>query len=165
MAAGSLLSAFLGWSNTNLVAQEVQDQWHFTTQEPADDWYESEFDAEQWRSGLGGFGTRGTPGSRVGTTWNGSDIWLRKTFVLESVPEQAALLIHHDEEAEVYLNGELIGEFEGYLQDYDLIGLDEDVVALLREGENLLAVHCHQTNGGQFIDAHIVDGQHRPQLP
>ena len=39
---------------------------------------------------------------RTGRTNN---IWLRKSFQLDSVPDKPALLIHHDEDAEVYING------------------------------------------------------------
>ncbi len=35
----------------------------------------------------------------------------------------------------------------------------------LRAGENMLAVHCRQTSGGQFIDVHVIDAENVPVLP
>src|SRR4029079_2787435 len=38
-------------------------QWHYTTEKPGDTWYATNFDANNWNTGKGGFGSRGTPGS------------------------------------------------------------------------------------------------------
>ena len=45
-----------------------------------------------------------TPVARVGTVWSTQNIWPRKWFNLESVPMNAALLMHHDEDVEVDIN-------------------------------------------------------------
>lgn len=59
------------------------------------------------------------PGSQVRTTeWNDSDIYLRKSFTLEGkLPAALALTVHHDEDCQVYLNGERIYEATGYLHE------------------------------------------------
>ena len=144
---------------------ETDKGWKFTTSMPANNWFKPNFDDSKWTEGTGGFGTSGTPGARVGTEWNTNEIWLRKTFSLESVPTKAILLIHHDEDATVFVNGKQITKLEGYTTNYQRIALSPQGVSALRDGENLLAVHCRQTTGGQFIDAHIFDSKNVPRLP
>lgn len=130
--------------------------WFYTLDKPADNWMQVRFDssAAGWKRGPGGFGTRGTPGSRVRTLWNTSDIWLRRSFTLgQDVREDLCLLIHHDEDAEVYINGVLAAKLDGYTTDYQTIPLSPQARAALRRGNNVLAIHCRQTGGGQYIDA------------
>jgi hypothetical protein len=51
----------------------------------------------------------------------------------------------------------LIASPKGYTTDYSLVPLDQKTLAAAwKEGENVLAVHCHQTGGGQYIDLGIV---------
>jgi hypothetical protein len=111
----------------------------------------------------GGFGTDGTPGAVVRTVWNGSDIWLRRTFELASLPAEGEILlnIHHDEDAEIYLNGKLVRRLRGHTQSYRPAAASGDVRQFLRAGENTIAVHCHQTRGGQYIDVGLVEMRER----
>ncbi len=85
--------------------QEISDEWRYTLRRPAEGWRQPKFDDADWTTGFGGFGTRETPGARVGTTWATNGIWLRKSFELNSVPEKPALLVHHDEDAVITING------------------------------------------------------------
>jgi hypothetical protein len=71
-------------------------------------------------------------------------------------PDALGLRIHHDEDAEVYLNGQLIAKRGGHTSGYVLAACQGDVAGLLNEGKNQLAVHCRQTRGGQFIDVGVV---------
>ncbi|MCC9601350.1 glycoside hydrolase family 2 [Stieleria sp. JC731] len=153
---------FLG---NSVQGQEIADSWKFSLKQPAENWTKSDFRESDWKDGQAGFGTRDTPGARVGTVWTTNDIWLRKTFSLQNVPANPALLIHHDENAEIYINGQLVLEVDGYTSEYQLIKLPASKRAALQTGENLLAVHCHQTRGGQFIDVHLVDANNVPELP
>ncbi len=151
---------------TNLAAQTpVVDAWRYTLEKPADGWQKTEFDASAWEQGAGGFGTRQTPAARVGTVWRSSDIWLRKEFDLETIPANPALLIHHDEDTVVYLNGVEVAKFEKWSTSYNVVPIAAEKAAALKSGANLLAVHCHQNSGGQFIDVHLVDSKHVPTLP
>lgn len=146
-------------------AQQIEDQWRYTLEAPGEGWQQPDFDDADWTEGHGGFGTRHTPGARVGTVWSTNDIWLRKTFSLDTVPDKPALLIHHDEDARVYVNGQLLATFEQYTVEYQVVPIAAEKRSLLRTGENVMAVHCRQTVGGQFIDVHVVDAQNVPRLP
>ena len=138
-------------------SRKEPQEWRYTTRKPAKGWQTAGFEDSSWKKGPGGFGTRGTPGAVVRTTWNTPDIWLRRTFELPA-RGQAGLLwqLHHDEDVEVYLNGKLVLKRAGYVTDYVPVPLSEEALKTLRAGRNTLAVHCHQTKGGQYIDVGLV---------
>ena len=71
--------------------------------------------------------------------------------------------VHHDEDVEIYINGKLVARLDGYTTGYVRTPLGEKAKAALKPGLNRLAVHCRQTNGGQFIDVGFVDIQERPE--
>ena len=145
---------------------EIDGPWKYLKrQDQAAGWQQPDFNDEGWQQGFGGFGTRDTPGSRVGTDWSTDNIWLRRTVNLDSLPEKPGILIHHDEDVEVYLNGNPIATFKGYITEYKTVPLTEDAKKSLKEGKNVLAVHCRQTGGGQFIDVHVVDADNIPKSP
>ncbi|MFN3193794.1 MAG: family 43 glycosylhydrolase [Aureliella sp.] len=145
--------------------QEIIDEWRYTLRRPAEGWRQANFDDVNWTEGFGGFGTRGTPGARIGTTWATNSIWLRKSFELTSVPAKPALLIHHDEDAEVYINGKQVAKVTGFVGKYIVVPIEPEKQSLLQAGQNTMAVHCTQTTGGQFIDVHLVDAGKVPKLP
>jgi hypothetical protein len=149
---------------TVVPTSEKQGQnWRYTTSEPPAGWQRQDFDDSAWQKGLGGFGTEGTPGSVVRTEWKTSDIWLRRTFELRGgVPKEPHLEIHHDENAEVYINGVLAAKLTGYTTSYVLIPISDAARKALKVGQNMFALHCHQTGGGQYIDAGLVDVVEQP---
>jgi hypothetical protein len=132
--------------------------WQFTTDDPGPGWFAPDFDDTKWNSGPGGFGTKDTPGAIVNTTWDSSDVWLRQTFEIDSIPETGELFLklRHDEDAQVYLNNQLVAERSGYVGEYIFVPVSRQALASLRVGKNVLAIHCHQTEGMQFIDAGLV---------
>jgi hypothetical protein len=132
--------------------------WRYTTTKPADDWFKPEFNDSAWPQGPGGFGTRGTPGAVIGTTWNTREIWLRREVEISADKlANAQLWLHHDEDAEVYINGVLALRMSGYVTGYDAFPLNAAAKAALKPEKNLIAVHCRQTGGGQYIDLGLVD--------
>jgi hypothetical protein len=133
--------------------------WRFTTKKPADDWYKADFDTGSWNEGSAGFGTAGTPGAVVRTEWKTPDIWLRRPIDFSQAAfHDLQFSLHHDEDVEIYLNGVLAAEAKGFITDYELVPIRPTAKAALTPGgKNILAVHCHQTTGGQYIDVGIVD--------
>ncbi len=147
-------------------SQREAQAWRYTTEKPPAGWSKPDFDDSSWKSGPGGFGSKDTPGAVVGTEWRSSDIWLRRTFELED-PKLASphLSIHHDEDAEVFVNGRKVAELKDFTTDYKLEPLGDAMHQAVRRGRNVLAVHCRQTKGGQFIDVGIHDVVHRAEAP
>jgi hypothetical protein len=139
-------------------SEQTGQKWRYTIQKPAAGWEKPEFDAAAWKEGEGGFGTAMTPGSHVRTEWNTADIWIRREAELKAAPTGEVLLrIHHDEDAEIFINGVLAGRVRGYVTDYGLVALTPEGRKALKAGKNTIAVHCHQTSGGQYIDAGLVE--------
>ena len=132
--------------------------WRYTTEKPVNGWFKTDYDGSGWKEGTAGFGTRDTPGARVRTEWNTADIWLRREFTLPETKFSALQWsIHHDEDAEVYLNGVQVMTVSGYISDYETIPFSNAAQAALKPGANVIAVHCHQTQGGQYIDVGFAD--------
>jgi hypothetical protein len=59
-------------------------------------------------------------GSAIGTNWDTADIWLRREIVVPAAvhPSRAQLLVYHDEDAEIYLDGVLAASETGYVTSY-----------------------------------------------
>jgi putative heme-binding domain-containing protein len=135
--------------------------WHTTLNTPPTGWEQPDFDDHTWARSPGGFGTRGTPGAMVRTEWRSRDIWLRREFQIDAGATDIdagtlALRMHHDEDAEVYLNGDLVADPRQWTGGYAEFPLDERATRALRAGRNVIAIHCRQNGGGQYIDAGIV---------
>ncbi|HWD21214.1 MAG TPA: glycoside hydrolase family 2 TIM barrel-domain containing protein [Verrucomicrobiae bacterium] len=138
-------------------------QWKYTVSQPDDHWSEPDFDDSGWKQGVAGFGTKGTPGAIVNTTWDTSDIWLRREFVLATTNfYDAVLQLHHDEDVQIFLNGVPAFSQEGFLTFYDEVKIAPAALAALKVGVNAMAVHCHQSSGGQYVDVGLVAPRPNP---
>ncbi|MEX0710944.1 MAG: glycoside hydrolase family 2, partial [Pirellulales bacterium] len=132
--------------------------WRYTTSQPGKGWNEADFDDSSWQSGPGGFGTKETPGTVVRTEWSSPEIWIRRRVELAAGKlANPQLVIHHDEDADVYLNGVLAAKVAGYTTRYVGLPIRPEARKALRAGRNVIAVHCKQTGGGQYIDVGLAD--------
>ena len=133
-------------------------EWRYTFDKPADGWFEAGFDDSAWKKGPGGFGTKGTPGSQVRTEWKTPDVWLRREFDLPDARfTDLQLRVHHDEDAQIYINGVKAAELRNFTTEYQEQPLSKEGRAALKPGKNVIAVHCRQTQGGQYIDVGLAD--------
>ena len=142
--------------NPDFVAtsQDAPLQWQYTTDRPADNWFATDFDATLWKSGAAPFGND-APG--INTPWKTGDIWMRRQFTLPAaIPAKLDILVRHDEDAEIYLNGVLAAKLTGYNGGYDSVPVSDAARAALDSGANTWAIHVHQTTGGQAIDVGLA---------
>lgn len=130
-------------------------EWRYTTSRPEPNWQSPEFNDSNWQTGLSGFGGE-VPEGQPKTPWSGSEIYLRKEFNLTQLPKDLTLHIHHDEDVQVFLNGTLIFEAQGFTSQYQEVALDAKALGALQVGRNVVAVSCKQTAGGQFIDVGLL---------
>ncbi|PHS15402.1 MAG: hypothetical protein COA78_04905, partial [Blastopirellula sp.] len=149
-----------GISYTDIVPSSVKQPqiWKYTLKRPSnDDWTNPGFDDSDWKSGPGGFGRKGTKGLKFGTSWDSSDIWLRRTFTLDKNPPlETRLMLQHDEDTEVYLNGILAASVTGFSAEYRYLPISLEAIKKLRKGANVISIHCQNDGGGQAIDAGLV---------
>jgi hypothetical protein len=145
-------------------AKTAPFKWRYTTNAPASNWIQPDFDASQWPEGPSSFGTEGTPGAVVHTRWNTDDIWLRRQITMpEGNYPNLQFYVDHDEDVEIYVNGILAATESGFNSGYEPLEIQPLARALLKPGATVtVAVHCHQTSGGQNIDvglANVVEAQ------
>ncbi|CAN5577054.1 hypothetical protein BH11ARM1_BH11ARM1_16310 [soil metagenome] len=94
----------------------AQASWKYATTIPTGDWQAVNYDSSDWKAGMAGFGTDGTPGGTIRTKWSTDDIWIRRTFELNAGDKDGLkLYLHHDEDAEVYINGVLAVKGGGFV--------------------------------------------------
>lgn len=132
--------------------------WNYVFATPPSTWFASAFDDSAWASGLAGFGSINFGGSVSRTPWTDTpgDIWIRRHFpVTGTVPANQQFRIFYDEDCEIYINGTLAGSATGYVTSYVSLPMTAAGQAALKVGDNVIAVHCHQTMGGQYIDVGI----------
>jgi xylan 1,4-beta-xylosidase len=139
------------------IAPQRSMVWRYVLAEPHEGWQQPDFDDASWKQGGAGFGTAQTPGTTVNTTWNARDIWLRTDFEFDGrAYEKAALHLYHDEDVTVYLNGIQVLQRQWFVPSYELYDVTQAFKKAVRKGRNVVAVTCHQTYGGQYIDVGIV---------
>lgn len=96
----------------------------------------------------------------------GDDIWLRTSISLtQSQIDGLAFWGRWDDDLELYVNGVLAVEFEGWTKAYRYFGMSPEAKATLTPGNNVLAVHVHNDGGGKYFDMGLVEDSPMAQLP
>ncbi|TWT74610.1 Beta-galactosidase [Posidoniimonas polymericola] len=161
-----LVTIALASAAFSVQAIDIVDDARYLTDAPAAGWQAPGFDDSSWKEGKAGFGSEGTPGARVGTEWLAPAIWVRKEIKLDKVPAEPVLFVHHDDNAEIYVNGKLAAELKGNTVEYVVRPINADAASALKAGKNVIAIHCTNNNGGgQFIDAHVMNKGDQLDLP
>ncbi len=145
-------------------SEKASQTWRYTTAAPAPDWYTPSFNDSAWKQGPGGFGDDAPGHGLIGTLWTDTPggIWLRRTFNPGALtPQQIARLVfrdYHDEDINVYVNGVPAYSATGYISSYEYRPLSRAARQSIRpDADNVLAVHCRQTEGGQYIDVGLSE--------
>lgn len=134
--------------------------WRYTTNAPGEKWATPAFNDGKWSQGLAPFGHKGGEWQdKIHTKWNTADLWLRQEFVCENAAfDMAAIILHHDDAVEVYVNGTMIWNRKGWNDSYQAFDVTEDLRKALVSGKNLIAAHIRQDRGGQYIDLALLAG-------
>ncbi len=142
--------------NTILPASdEAAYETQYTEDEPASGWMNVAFDDAGWKRGAAPFGDNPT---QAKTPWKSKNLWMRRTFDLSNTDfKNLFLKLHHDDNVEVYLNGEQVYGRIGWTGKFILIPLNDASKVKLNKGKNVLAIHVANTAGGQWLDAGIVN--------
>ena len=144
-------------------AMKGATEWSYTFSAPPEGWAKPEFDASAWKRGPAGFGSGEDHGDApIRTQWTSDDLWVRREFILAKGDlNEVQLTIQHDDDAEVYINGVLAVRLPG-ANRYETFDLPKAVKATLRAGENVIAIHCRDTGGDQYLDAGFVTSRLMP---
>jgi hypothetical protein len=140
-------------------------EWRVNTVQPPEGWTKPSFDDSRWSTARGGLGDARVPGARASTPWGGKGLWIRRAIEIEKPLNEPALVIHHDDSAEVHLDGRLVAALDSFTVRYEVKPLPSNLVKLLTPGKHTLAVHVAYEGGGRYIDAGIVDLSQEPASP
>lgn len=128
----------------------------YTERKPDGAWMDEAYDDRQWTSGRMPFG-KGWD-KDFATPWDSREIWARRTFDLSDTDiEELVVLLRHDDDVEVYLNGRRIYNCTHcYLGRIKAYPVADDIKAALRKGRNTLALHCINPAGNAWLDVGLA---------
>lgn len=113
------------------------------------------FDDSSWGTEQAAWGTPGEYPS-VNNKWTGDDkdIYVRRNVDLtnDDLGKDLWVKFSHDDVFELYINGKKIVSTGLTWKQGEEQKLTAEQKALLKPGKNVIAAHCHNTNGGSYID-------------
>ncbi len=136
-------------------ADEKPMQLYYTETKPAADWTAINYNDKSWNTAVG---PAGSEPSQAKTPWKKDEIWVRRSFNLPAVSSNKMFLkIRHDDNATVYLNGKEIYSKDKLEGKFIYIPIDGATKALLRVGDNVLAIYAKNTGGPSYLDGGLVE--------
>ena len=127
----------------------------YTEVMPSGDWKSANYLAGDWKTGAAPFGDLSQSAK---TSWTSKNLWVRRSFdMADPMLKDLALKLNHDDNIEVYLNGNLIYSHIGWTNNKFLyIPIEASVIKGLKKENNILAIHIANTAGGAWLDAGLV---------
>ena len=140
-------------------------QAEMTRRTPATGWEKPDFNADGWRKADAAFGSQGEyPNVRTRWTDTHSDIYVRRTVDInaQDAGEDLYVVFSHDDVFELYINGTRVINTGETWKTGEIKHLDGNLKSLLKPGKNVIAAHCHNTNGGAYLDFGIFKNVKKP---
>lgn len=131
----------------------------YTEMDPGEGWMKEDYNDKSWKTGVAPFGT-GWDNSAA-TEWKTKSIWMRRIFDLRDINiDQLVLQLRHDDDVEVYINGELAYSCTNcYVTDFKNYKLSDEIKKKVKKGKNLLAMHCINPRGYAWLDAGLAEAR------
>jgi hypothetical protein len=125
----------------------------YTETKPADGWVGTDFNTDAWKSRTAPFGFEKEEGKAISKTNN---TWFRRTYnlIATSANNNILLKLNHNDNSEVYINGQQVDKKTGWTDQYDYIPVSKE---LLKSGKNVLAVHLVNVAVGNWLDIDLVE--------
>lgn len=118
-------------------------------------WAAPGFNDGEWETQKAAWGTPNEYGN-VSEPWTAenSDIYIRRTVNLtaDDLSKDLWVKFSHDDIFELYINGTKVVSTGLTWKQGEKQQLTNEQKALLKNGENIIAAHCHNTTGGAFVD-------------
>ena len=120
-----------------------------------DTWMNLDFNDNAWQTQTGPWGTQNEY-PYIQTSWGGdnTDRYIRRhvTLTADDLKGDLWIIYSHDDKCEVYVNGVQIVATEVTWKQNVRVHLTGAAKASLVEGDNVIAFHVHNTNGGAQAD-------------
>lgn len=125
----------------------------YTESQPDGDWSSLDYKPAGWQSGQAPFGD---DEKNVKTLWKSDNIWVRRKFNVKNPGSinELFLKLHHDDNIEVFLNGNKIYDTVGWTNSFKYLPVNKK---LLKAGGNTIAIHLANSAGGRYLDFGLVD--------
>lgn len=134
---------------------ELNEEWEFTKEKPADNWFSPDFDSSEWGREYAPFGQVDTAPGRVNTVWKDSDsLWLRKKVQINSYDVDAGSLrfeLAFTKAVTIYVNGTEVYSADAPAASYTTVVIPEKFRSVFKAGENLIAVKVDGSSDGRFF--------------